>query len=454
MKIFHTYIMKALGIAVIIWSAMFTAKADLKDSIIVPVPTLATATVDEIREARLRNSHRVVEIGKGNPASYDSIQYLVNKFYYDQYRHFKDPMAPYFLLMSKDASLAMGVGGCVRMRGWFDFAGSMPVNGFTPMLIPVPSDPAYRRRIGGTPGGTSIFMRVIGRNPVLGDVIADIQGNFQNDNEGFKLKKAYVTINDWTIGYNTTTFSDVAAEVPTIDGAGQNGKTGTSAMLVRWDHRFGKSRWSMAAALELPRSQVACDGIETQALHDWFPDLATYGQYNFDHGGHIRVGGLLRVLPYRDLVTATNRNRIGWGVQLSGVWSPWTRFTIYGEFNTGQGYQSTMGDLSVGSYDLVAVSGTPGRLYTPFAMGLTAGLRYSFFNNLYACLALGEAKYFPKNEVEGSNYKYGLYGALNLFYEPTSRLQVGIEYLTGSRHNFNGMHGSANRIDALFQFSF
>ena len=87
-------------------------------------------------------------------------------------------------------------------------------------------------------------------------------------------------------------------------------------------------------------------------------------------------------------------------------------------------------------------------------MGLNLGMKYNFAPNLYSCVALGEARYFPRYEVDGSDYKYGLYGAVNLFYEPTPRLQVGVEYLIGSRHNFNGEHGHANRVDALFHFSF
>lgn len=446
MKVLVTTIVLGLGAA----SALYAQN----DSIPRAALTLDNAVAHEIKAQKLKDAQKIIYFGDDEKASVDSINYIVDRFYYDQYRHFQDPLAPYFLLMSKDAKLAMGIGGCVRMRGWFDFAGSVPTNGFVPYMIPVPSDPSQRRRLGGTPGGTSIFLRVIGRNALLGDIVGYVQGNFQNDNNGFKLKKAYVQIKDWTIGYASTTFQDAAAEVPTIDGAGQNGKSGTTAILVRWDHQFKNSPWSMAAALEMPDTQADCDGVSTKEINDWFPDVSVFGQYNLAHSGHIRLSGLMRVIPYRDLVTAKNRSRIGWGLQLSGVWNPVNRVTVYGEFNGGRGYQSTIGDLSIGKYDLVADATTPGQLYAPWSMGLNVGVQYNFLPNLYSCLALGECRYFPKYSVEPTDYKYGLYGAINLFYEPTPRLQVGIEYLIGARHNFNHEHGSANRIDALFQFSF
>lgn len=416
---------------------------------------LSVYTGDEIKTQKLKESHKIIFVGDdSSKACEDSVLQMVSSFYVDQYRHFQDPLAPYFLLMSKDAKLAMGIGGCVRMRGWYGFNGEIPVNGFVPYMIPVPKDPTLRRRIGGTPDGTSIFMRVIGRNKMLGDVVGYLQVNFQGEGHTAKLKKAYVQLRGFTVGYTTSTFSDAEAEAPTIDGAGQNGKTGVGRMLVRWDHSFRKSAWNVGASLELPSSQVDADGERTKAINDWFPDIVAFGQYNWAHQSHIRLTGLMRVLPYRDLVVAKNKNRIGWGVQLSGVAYPINRLALYLEANTGQGYESNMGDLSIGNYDLVASGSTPGELYAPFAMGINVGAKFNFLPNLYAGLALAEARYFPRYEVKGSDYKYGLYGAVNLFYEPTPRLQVGVEYLIGSRHNFNREHAGANRIDALFSFSF
>lgn len=441
-----------LVISCLSWAALAPAQSD---SIPAAKMSLATNTAEEIKTATLKESHKILYVGSDDTqASQDSISYLVNSFYIDQYRHFQDPLAPYFLLMSKDAKLAMGVGGAVRMRAWYDFAGSIPANGFIPYMIPVPKDPTQRRKLDGTPDGTTIFMRVIGRNRTLGDIIGYIQGNFQGDGHTFKLKKAYAQFKGLTIGWAPSAIQDGDAEAPTIDGAGQNGLCSDTRMLIRWDHTFKKSNWAVSASVEMPSSSSDADGEQTKALNDWFPDIVLFGQYNLPHDGHIRLTGLLRVLPYRDLIAGKNRNRIGWAIQLSGVAYPINRLALYWVANTGQGYESTMGDLSIGNFDLVADNDTPGRLYAPTSMGLNVGAKYNFLPNLYAGLALGEAHYFPKYTVKDNSYKYGLYGAVNLFYEPTPRMQVGIEYLLGSRHNFNHEHASANRIDALFQFSF
>ena len=204
----------------------------------------------------------------------------------------------------------------------------------------------------------------------------------------------------------------------------------------------------------MPESQTDADNVTTKTLHDWFPDIAAYLAYRLPFDSHIRLAAMARVLPYRDLVTSKNTNRIGWGIQLSSIYYPLPRFAIYFEANTGQGYSAYMGDLSIGQYDLINNPDKPGKMFAPWALGINIGCKYNFTPNIYACMALAEARYFTPRNAAPDEYKYGLYGAWSCFWEPTPRLQLGIEYLHGRRNNADHQHGSANRIDALFQFSF
>lgn len=426
------------------------------DSAAVPM-TLSTNTADEIKNERLKQDLKIITVDgnaySGTESHRDSVREIVNLFLYDQYHHFQDPLAPYFMLMSKDAKLALGIGGAIRLRGWYDFGGSIPNRGFAPYLIPVPDDPANRRSLDGTPAGTALFLRVIGRNPVLGDIVGYVQTEFSAADNTLKLKKAYLTISDWTVGYTQTAFNDPAAEAPTIDGAGQSGKAGRSALQVRWDHDFQKP-WSIGAGAAMPNGHVAADNVTTQSISDWFPDVAAYISYRLPHNAHVRLAGMLRVLPYRDLISKQNHNKIGWGAQLSAVLYPIPRLAIYAEANTGQGYSSYMGDLTIGQYDLINNPEKPGVMYTPWSLGLNIGCKYNFTPNVYACMALAEARNFDKFGANPDEYKYGLYGSWSVFWEPTPRLQFGAEYLHGRRNNVNHAHGSANRVDLLFQFSF
>lgn len=147
----------------------------------------------------------------------DSIMKEMSVFYYDQFRHFNDPDAPYFMFMSRNGELSLGIGGVVRMRGWYEWHGVVPANGLVPYLIPIPEDPARPHRL-GSPSSAAIFFRLIGNAPKIGDYQLYIEGGFSGYNSrDFKLKKAYATIKDFTVGYASSTFSDPMAQAPNVD---------------------------------------------------------------------------------------------------------------------------------------------------------------------------------------------------------------------------------------------
>ncbi|MDE6653193.1 MAG: hypothetical protein K2K37_02245 [Muribaculaceae bacterium] len=403
----------------------------------------------------LKHSQRLVFYGDDSvKVRQDSIRSLIDRFYVDQYRHFQDPEAPYFLLLSKDATLAMGIGGAVRMRGFLDFDGSVPYSGFIPYTMPVPENPAMRRRLDATPSGTALFFRIIGTNKTLGNFSAFIQGSFDGGTgREFKIKKSYVTINDVTIGYTTSSFSDIAANPPVIDAQGPNGQVNNTSVLVQWRHPI--KRWTIAASVEFPQSYIMADNKTTAALKDYVPDVVAYGQYGWAGGaGHVRLSGLMRWLPYRNLISGTNHSKPGYGVQLSGVIPVDYNWTVYAEAVGGNGCESYINDFMVTSLDLMPDPETPGKMYAPWCYGLTAGVRYYFLPNLFASVSGSKAYLKPKAGESAEQYKYGLYGVANVIWNMSPRLQVGAEYLMGKRENYNGESGSAKRINLLFQFSF
>ena len=67
-------------------------------------------------EATLLNS-KIVSLDHEQLSQHekDSIMEEMSAFYYDQFRHFDDPNAPYFMFMSRDGELSLGIGGVVRM---------------------------------------------------------------------------------------------------------------------------------------------------------------------------------------------------------------------------------------------------------------------------------------------------------------------------------------------------
>lgn len=453
--------MKYRVIAFLIASAIYAGAlsvsyAQTSDSASADIPLRSNSLVDALQDS-LKKSHKIIYIdGKPEKMSQeyqDSIARMIDMFYYDQFRNFSDPAAPYFLFMSKDSQLAMGIGGCVRMRGWYDWGGAITANGFTPYLIPMEPDPTNMKRFGTTPSGSSLFFRVIGRNKNFGDYQLYIEANFNGYNgRDFHLKKAYATINDWTIGYASTTFSDPAALPPTVDASGPNNKLSATSVLVRYLHSLSK-HWSIAASLETPASAISLNE-NTKKVSDWLPDAAAFLQYAWGRSEHVRLAGIVRTLAYRDLIRKKNFNKIGWGLLLSTVAHPIPQLTVYANLCSGQGFESLCADLQVGNLDLVPLPGKDGEMYAPWATGWNIGIQYNFLHNLFASVTFSESRYLPRKGVEGSEYKWGNYLAANVFWNITPRIQCGLEFDTGERKNADGRHRRAQRAGAMVQFSF
>lgn len=408
----------------------------------------------------LIDSHKIVYID-GKPADFatqayvDSVRGVISRFYYDQFRHFQDPAAPYFLFMSRDNSLAMGIGGCVRMRGYYDWGGAIPASGFAPALIPMHPSPTDMRHFDTTPAGTSLYFRVLGRNKALGEYQLYIECNFNGyQSRDFHLKKAYAIINDFTVGYANSTFSDPSALPPTVDAQGPNNKISPTSVLVRYMPVI-RNRWTLAVSAETPATTIMPrDDKQSSAVSNWMPDFAAFAQFQWGRSQHVRLAGILRTLSYRNLDRQQNHNVMGWGVQLSSVAHPTKELTTYVIANYGHGIPSLAGDMMIASYDLIADPADPGKMYAPRSFGWCLGVQYNFRPNLFMSVCASQMRYLPKEVANPNDYKYGLFGAVNIFWNLTPRMQVGAEFDLGLRRDFSHARRTAKRVGAMCQFSF
>lgn len=431
-------------------------------SISLLIATAIGASAEDLIDQQTRaaiESHKLVYLdGKGDSLEQrhdiDSMRRVVSKFFYDQFQHFLDPAAPYFMLMSKDAGLSLGIGGAVRMRAYYDWGGSPNNAGFSPMLLPMAADPTSRRSFSATPSGTCFFVRLIGQNDVIGEYQLYVETDFTGYNgRDLKLKKAYAMVRDFTVGYASSTFADPAAEPAMVDAAGPNNKVGPTSVLVRYMPTI-KDRWVVAVSAELPSTAADVDNVNNAKVRDYLPDFAAFAQYQWSESQHVRLSGMVRTLPYRNLLTKTNHNVVGWGLQLSAVCHPTSHLTTYLTANYGHGYGSMGGDLQLGNYDLISVSPDAGQMYAPASWGWCAGLQYNFKPNLFMTLIGSQTRFSPSHTVSPDTYKTGLLGAANLFWLITPRLTTGLEFCLGHRLDFSGDKHTSYRMGAMCMFSF
>ncbi len=390
----------------------------------------------------------------GNPTTEegrDSVRQLISAFYEEQFRQFHDPEAPTFMFLTRDSRLAMGIGGKVMLRGWYDWHGSQPGPGFYPFNIKIPSDPTENRYLGSSINNTSVIATILGRRNSLRFRLY-VQATFFSPH--IEIQRAYVQLNDFTLGLATSTFEDIGAAPPTIDSQGPNGRITKDQVLARYIHTF-KNGWSIGGGIEIPSARINAIDNETKACREHTPDIAALLQYSWDHGSsYVRLSGLFRSMTYRNLLTNKNHNVTGWGAQLSGTAATTPSLILYYSGVVGQGIGSYETDFLSQNYDLVGERDKPGELTAPLMMGLTAGVQYWFSPKVFASLSAGKLQYYQKNPLHDSEYRYGLYGAANLFWKYTPRLLSGIEYIVGKRKNFNGAQRNANRLSLMVSYSF
>lgn len=410
-------------------------------------------TADEKSRESLIHSIKKIYLGGSRPdsVSEDSVNSLIRMFYLEQYRQFHDPEAPTFMFMTADASLALGVGGKLALRGWFDWNGYQSGYDFYPFDISIPADPAHKRGLGGSMSQTGVHLTVLGHHKGL-KYSAFIQAAVSGKN--FVLKKAYVTLNDFTLGYTSSSFVDDGSLVPTVDGEGPNGQTTDKQILVKYLHKFRKG-WSVGGSIAIPHLAMSPIEGKSEGCTGYVPDFAALAQYSWDNGAsYVRASGILRTLSYRNLIEQRNHNVTGWGAQLSGCINIITPLTVYFQGAVGRGIGSLQGDLACDNYDLVGDSSAPGAMVAPLSLGLTAGVRYDISSKVFACIGLGEQQYYGRKYQNPTDYRYGLYGCVNAFWRITPRFMAGIEYITAKRKDFSGRHAGANRLDAMVSYSF
>lgn len=387
-------------------------------------------------------------------ADADSIHQVVSTFYYDQFRHFQDPEAPYFMFLSKERGLAMGIGGNVRMRAYYDWNGAMPTSAFAPYTIPIPSNPLSKRHFATTPSGTGLFFRVLGYNKTIGNYQLYIETDFTGyDGRDLKLKKAYASVRDFTVGYATSTFSDPAAQPPVIDAAGNNNKFTETSVLVRYMPCF-RRHWYLGVSVETPSTAVDAGTGDAKAVSEWLPDFAALVQYEWARGQHVRLSGIVRSLSYREMTAGKDHNLARWGLNLSSVTHPAYSWTTYVNATIGRGIAGLGGDMRYGHYDLIPIPSDPTRLYSPLTWGWSLGLQYNFRPNLFVSLSASQMHLNTKKGSSGDEYRWGTFACANVFWNILPRLSVAAEYDWGFRRNVSGAGKSACRANIMCAFSF
>lgn len=373
-----------------------------------------------------------------------------------QQMRFHDPNTPRFVLTDRKGKFALGIGGYVRATAEYDFNGIVDDVDFYPALIHQPGRGNYTKNQFQMDITTStLFLKLVGRTKHLGDFVVYTAGDFRGDGKTFQLQNAYAQFLGFTIGYSYGSFMDLPTLPPTIDFAGPNGAAfyRTTQLSYMCD-KVKNFRFGVAA--EMPSVDGTANSevsINTQRM----PNFAASAQYNWNSKSHIKLGAILRRMTYSSNVYEKAYSTTGFGLQASTTFNIARKLQFYGQFNYGKGIGSFLNDLSNLNVDIVPDPDEKGKMQVLPMMGWYAGLQYNICPKVFVTSTYSLSRLYSENGYPGEkslSYRKGQYLVANAFWNVSSNLQVGLEYLRGWRSDFNSSTRHANRLNALVQYSF
>lgn len=379
---------------------------------------------------------------------------------------YSDEGDPRFMITNEDETFSFGVGGVLQVISFYDFMGSLDNKDFSTWNIPVPTN--HTSQYGMTVGSTKINFKSkskLGRQ----NLIAFISLNTPSSEDRIKLRQAYISWGDVTIGKTYSFFMDLAAGPMTVDLQGPNTQISLNTPLIGYTHPFGK--WTLAVALEMPKYKVPENFLDYGIGNDFqsSPDFTAHIHYKTSFG-HLQLGFLTRRLHYWVIPVDQDINRSkrcsGNGVSLSGLINitPKCFFTFQGIY--GAGIAQYINDFGSAEIDLVLdeinqEDPNKNSLKALTTYGGYGSFQYNWNEKFRSALIYGLTGVSNVNDLYKDLYSFDLsqYAALNLFYRINDFCMCGVEYLHGIRMDFvpnssDTENGYANRLNVMFSYTF
>lgn len=387
----------------------------------------------------------------GEQAQGEQLKIMVEEEFRNSFKGgFQEAQAPLFVVTDRKARAAFSVGGFANFRTAYDFNRVMPNLDFVPYDLTSSSTPMNAERLLMDGSTSRLFFKTRVRTGV-GPLEAYLETDFRGPGNTLRLRQAYVSFLGITAGQTVSTFTDLNASFNTIDFEGPNGYTYGRNLLLRYAYAW-KSGWSVALALEYPMlSATYAPGVH-QAIPQRVPDIPFYVQYAWKTG-HVRASGLVRNMYYYNERLSQTIDQLGWGAQLSGSWAIGKAVELYGQVVYGEGITPYIQDLQGSGLDLIPSHLGRSALSTPQQMGWLLGAQFNITRNIPLTVGYSQVSQWG-DALQPSDYRLGQYVVGNIFYNWTSLLSVGVEYLYGTRYNVDGPHGQAHRIQMAIQVNF
>jgi len=341
--------------------------------------------------------------------------------------------------------------GSVRISGAYDLNGLTDANNFSTYEILVGDETINQPRFFMSPYQTRLGIEV-NRKSALGKIKVKIESDFLGQNNGLRIRHAYVESGNFLVGQTWSSFTDVNSIPTTVDADGPNSCVRLRTVRLRYSDVLLKSNLRYVVSLEAPDPDIILpDSLSGRIPSQFLPDIAGYIQYDYSRG-YVLTAGIIRGITAKD--TATSSEQIlGYGILLAGIYEVDKSDKLLFQVVYGQAISRFITALNGKGLDLV---------YNPqtnlFEASNEAGFLLSYSHkwryDASSTITFGRVVVFNKDFEPPDAFKYSYYFSGNIFWNPLLGMRLGVELSHGYRINKDDQSGSATRIGFIFYADF
>lgn len=349
------------------------------------------------------------------------------------------------------SSAAIRFGGFVKMNLVESFDPIGTTDRFIVGSIPVPqTSGAANTALTVSQSRMNIDMR---DTTQYGALRAFIEGDFAGAGDTFRLRHAFGQYKSFLVGKNWTTFMDTRSRPEDLDFEGINGQILLRQPQVRYFPKIGKD-WHFLLSAEDPSTTIIDGGTGVSKM----PDLIASIERTFFDRWHVKSSLLIRSMEGEcDCNPDKAVSAGGWALSVSGMagltrWDARDNMQI--QLSYGEGFSHYVNDLgSIGGADAIFDPLT-GKLHAiPVFAGYIA-LQKWWSPTMRSNLNYGYVS-VKNNLVFGpAIYKNTHRFTINYIWSPIARIDLGAQFLTGSRSNDNGESARASQIQLSAKYRY
>lgn len=278
----------------------------------------------------------------------------------------------------------------------------------------------------------------------IGDIRVYVEGDFYGSGGAFRLRHAFVDINDqWRVGQWWSNFMDHTIIPPTLDFEKPAAYAFARHAIVRWKQDISESS-HIAIALEDPNAKGQAPS-QAGEFESPLPDLTVRYRLTKDWG-HLQLSAFAAQIRYR--YTAGGKDDVSlFGVNLSGQYNLLEQDKIIYQVIYGPGVGRFRGGLS-------AALDANGDLEALTDIGITAGYLHHWSKAFSSLFTYNWGSNDNTAGQLGGDLNETSYLAVNLLWHFIDNAFVGMEYLRGNRIDVSEMEGTANRLQFSVKYTF